>query len=646
MSAGASPDVSVIMAAYNAYPHIRRAIDSVLAQTIGLENIEIIVVNDGSTDETGTYLDEVAAQNPCMTVVHQANSGGPAGPRNRALGLSLGRFIFFLDADDELSPDALAAMVNVADENGTDVVVARVKGVGGRNAPKSMFARSVPRTSLLESKVYGTLNPMKMFRAELVQRLGLRFPTDLPWGEDQPFVAAAYLEADGISILADKDYVFWSYLADGSNISTSTVSLADRMPVVDRMFEFVAERLEPGEARDKLMARHFRVELFGSAFVGFGSELDEGRRRAAFSRFRELVDVYYTEGVMQRLSARARVAFHLVAENRYEDFAEYLGLVGDVPAPIVFEGARVFESAPWFRDAERGIPVELYDVTALCWARCEVADAIGTDSGYDMTLKCSVNRLSVPMSSVRVVLLGRSDSPREVELPQSCRMIRQEPSGETIMRIQLTLDPVVLQRLERGTCEAWCVVEIGEFSDRCRLYAGDDPGRLSAVLGPRREGGASGRITDFAPYVTQSGNIAAKAKHEIVGTLAYRREGVGLSVVSVAFRCARGDEFWPETTGVVADEDGSEFPGAVAFGGGTLRLDVRRLPYGAYRVLVMERPDAARAPIDIAEGKRTLVRCADGYAVLAMRGKKLSLVSPHRWVVNAIRNTFTERTTA
>ena len=91
--------VSVLIAAYNAGPYIAETLDSVLAQSY--PSIEIIVVDDGSTDETSTILDRYAGRG-AIRLIRQANAG-QCRSRNRAFAESRGSLIKFLDADDLIS---------------------------------------------------------------------------------------------------------------------------------------------------------------------------------------------------------------------------------------------------------------------------------------------------------------------------------------------------------------------------------------------------------------------------------------------------------------------------------------------------------------------------------------------------------------
>lgn len=96
--------LSVIIPAYNAEKTVVSSLDSLLAQTVG--NMEVIVIDDGSTDNTATILDDFAAKDNRIKVLHTSN-GGQAVARNRGLEIARGRYIGFMDADDLLEVDDL-----------------------------------------------------------------------------------------------------------------------------------------------------------------------------------------------------------------------------------------------------------------------------------------------------------------------------------------------------------------------------------------------------------------------------------------------------------------------------------------------------------------------------------------------------------
>jgi len=122
---GQWPTVSVIVPAYNAEAYVREAVESTVAQTVA--PIEVLVVNDGSTDGTGAVVDEVAREHAVVRVIHQEN-GGPAVARNTAIAVAKGEFLAFLDADDAMAPDRLEFQIGyLLAHPGTDVVIGAVE---------------------------------------------------------------------------------------------------------------------------------------------------------------------------------------------------------------------------------------------------------------------------------------------------------------------------------------------------------------------------------------------------------------------------------------------------------------------------------------------------------------------------------------
>lgn len=113
--------VSVIMPAYNAEKYIEQAVQSVVNQTY--PNWELLIINDGSTDGTVSYLNKI--QHPAIRVIHQANKG-VSSARNAGLSVANGEFITFLDADDVLPDSSLEVRVNYLVKN-PDIHI-----VGGR----------------------------------------------------------------------------------------------------------------------------------------------------------------------------------------------------------------------------------------------------------------------------------------------------------------------------------------------------------------------------------------------------------------------------------------------------------------------------------------------------------------------------------
>ena len=106
------------MPVYNVENYIRQALDSLLSQTF--TNWEAIIVDDGSTDNSGVICDQYAARDERLKVVHQKN-GGQSSARNKALSLSKGKYITFVDSDDWLNTDHLAVLRDILIQTDADV---------------------------------------------------------------------------------------------------------------------------------------------------------------------------------------------------------------------------------------------------------------------------------------------------------------------------------------------------------------------------------------------------------------------------------------------------------------------------------------------------------------------------------------------
>ena len=180
-----TPLVSVIIPAYNAQDHIRATIENVRDQTH--QRIEIIVVDDGSTDET---VREVEAVGGPIRLVRQ-NNAGPAAARNRGIEEARGDYLCFQDADD-LWPrwKITSALSRFADDPDCDVVLGRSQLVRGDSASGNQLRFKASPLDTFEWSIGAAV-----FRADVFQKVG-RFDTRLRFGEDTDwFERAAEIDA-------------------------------------------------------------------------------------------------------------------------------------------------------------------------------------------------------------------------------------------------------------------------------------------------------------------------------------------------------------------------------------------------------------------------------------------------------------------
>ncbi|MGH3735744.1 MAG: glycosyltransferase [Micromonosporaceae bacterium] len=332
-----TPDVTVIVPVYNTGSYLARCLDSLRQQTIGFGRMQIVAVDDGSTDGSGRELDRFAARHPgAVTVVHTPNSGGPAAPCNRALEHATGRYLFYLGADDYLAPFALQRMVEAADEWESDVLLCRVVGVNSRFIHQEVFARTEPDLDMFESGLPLSLANTKLFRRELVERHRLRYPEDMTIGSDQPFTIEACYRARRISVLADDAYYFAVRRLNSRNV---TILSKPRQRLADtrRIMEFVADLIPAGKQRDALLTRHFQLELATLLEDAFG-RLDTDTRRAVFDGIAALARRFLTDEMHAALGIEARLRLGLARDGTLDELLaviEYDAEHGTPPSEVV-----------------------------------------------------------------------------------------------------------------------------------------------------------------------------------------------------------------------------------------------------------------------------------------------------------------------
>ena len=206
---------SVIVPVYNAEKFLRQGIDSVARQTS--REIEIIFVNDGSTDGSEAILAEYAAKDPRVRVLRQPENLGQGAARNRGLEVARGDYVYFMDADDELaSSDALERLVDEADRERLDALFfdAETRADVGIDVSPSVvraedyirrrdYSRALSGCELfarfLTNREYTVSPCLVLLRREFLERCGIRFPDKRIFYEDNIFMTRVVLAAERAS---------------------------------------------------------------------------------------------------------------------------------------------------------------------------------------------------------------------------------------------------------------------------------------------------------------------------------------------------------------------------------------------------------------------------------------------------------------
>ncbi|GGJ97590.1 hypothetical protein GCM10010123_29480 [Pilimelia anulata] len=351
----------MVVAVYNTMPYLTRCLESLVNQSIGADRMEVIAVDDGSTDGSGAELDRFAARYPeLVRVRHQPNSGGPAEPSNRALEEATGRYVLFVGADDYLGPQALYRMVAMADRSGADVTLGRVVGVNGRYVDQQIFERNADDVDLYDSALPWSLANTKLFRRALLDKYELRFPTDMPMLSDQPFTLEAMVRAERIAVVADYACYYAVRRLDFSNITFKPRRSDVKLDCVGKLMDFVAELIPAGPKRDAILLRHFRWEVATLIGRDFPNQ-DAATQRRIHEGVRHLADRYLTDGLRERLFVPERVR---IAYAQHTPLAELLAFLrvqqDEADPPLVVDGGREYVAYPGFRDPRLRLPDDVF----------------------------------------------------------------------------------------------------------------------------------------------------------------------------------------------------------------------------------------------------------------------------------------------
>lgn len=279
--------ISIILPIFNVGDHLRGGIDSLVNQTIGNENLEIIMVNDCSTDGSDKIIDEYAEKyDCCIAIHHEKNSGAAYTPRNTGIEASTGDYIMFLDPDDRYTLDSCETLYRAVKANNAQMAFGRFRRIfeyGGtvqksyspymdsleQAYPNETFETenfiNVPDfiwDNVLESIIYGKtiegtyprnspldtihvdsieqepdilkMHPSvwsKIYRRDLIMDNDIRFQPYVS-GDDMAFALETLLKADGIVFLNNfmcYDYYIRDLPSDKSITNNVNVRLLDEL---------------------------------------------------------------------------------------------------------------------------------------------------------------------------------------------------------------------------------------------------------------------------------------------------------------------------------------------------------------------------------------------------------------------------------
>lgn len=222
--------VSIIVPVYNTESFVDQCIETILYQTH--KNIEIILVDDGSTDKSGMICDRYAKLDYRITVVHKQNEG-PGIARNTGLTISYGEYVVFVDSDDLIDPDAINYLVEQIITNDCDYVETPISKLennkkGNENKKILSFNNYGNNLSFFLTNKYSISSCGKIFRHSFLSKNKITFPnTKTLFFEDKIFTFYCIINAQKITIINHRLYYYRDRYGSTSNVTKGLVAFDD-----------------------------------------------------------------------------------------------------------------------------------------------------------------------------------------------------------------------------------------------------------------------------------------------------------------------------------------------------------------------------------------------------------------------------------
>lgn len=232
--------ISVIIPVYNVELYVGKCLDSVVQQTY--RNMEIIVVDDGSTDSSGQICNEYKKKDSRIQVIHKKNEGLSAS-RNLAISLAKGKFITCIDSDDYIAENYIGELYNVLTKYDADISVCRFLYTFGNKEDKRdgkndefVYSKVEALKVLFGEKEFGHYAHQKLYKSEIIKK------HPYPVGKAYEDVATTYkMFADANRVAYTQKQLYFYRLRPGSIISSDNGNKFDVIEHVDHIQDDIAD---------------------------------------------------------------------------------------------------------------------------------------------------------------------------------------------------------------------------------------------------------------------------------------------------------------------------------------------------------------------------------------------------------------------
>ncbi|MBQ7316374.1 MAG: glycosyltransferase [Clostridia bacterium] len=266
--------VSIIVPVYNAESFLERCVNSLLKQDH--PHLEIILVNDGSSDSSPMICDRYAAKHTCVRVIHQKNQGVSAA-RNAGLDSATGDYVTFLDSDDALFPKGISLLLEAAESHNADMAIGRLVHRRGSKDVEEDFPFE-KRFFTGEEYLEATLDDLPLcyyawrvlYRASLIE--GLRFAVGRVISEDSFFVFQCACRKPTVAVIDDPVYIYYTNTASVTHASLTVKKYDDVVALLEQKMIIIRENYPHLADRARNLEVKFHMMLLTNMLDARGRE--------------------------------------------------------------------------------------------------------------------------------------------------------------------------------------------------------------------------------------------------------------------------------------------------------------------------------------------------------------------------------------
>lgn len=279
--------ISIIIPLYNVEEVIFETLESIENQTF--DDFEVVMINDGSTDKTMEIVEQYIKDKPRFKLYTQPNAG-PASARNHGLRISKKMYICFVDSDDIVPEYALKLMYDAAVTTGSKLITGATKRFNSSREwfipmhIKHNIAKPGLKTLLKNPELFYSIGPCaKLYHYSLID--GVFFPENIRYGEDQPFVLHALLQAENIYTV--ERVVYYYRLRDGESQSLTQSVNQDPIRIlksVFQIFDYGEAELIKNNTEYEIALKYYQrvssIELWGALRASIESKNSKNQQIA------------------------------------------------------------------------------------------------------------------------------------------------------------------------------------------------------------------------------------------------------------------------------------------------------------------------------------------------------------------------------